>query len=444
MRELLGTMPRRVMVMAIGLSILILGATALLLTYVYYNHEMREFDSLLTQDANITTQRFQFTDGTIEHFKTGSETLYDRPNSQWIWQLFERSGTAFSLVDQSNSLGEITEATVSLPFPSDRFENFSTTDGLDLRGVLSKVTIFGEDGPYYLGIAAPMLHVHEEVEEAAELIGIIFVSLASILSLLVYWVVRTGLKPLKRLQNELSHMQEGRGAISAENWPADLDPIVGELRSLDGRISALIDRHRRQSSDLAHSLKTPLAILSRITTDLPEGEREKISEQTERITTAIRRNLSRLRTGAITASSTPVHDAVEEIVFAMEVLFRERDLDIRNKIDQKMVFRGDPDDLKEIVGNLLDNACKWANSRIHIDCEQNGADLTLRIGDDGPGFGGADAAPGSSPENEFVSGVGLLIVQDIAELYDGTVETGNSTLGGAEIVVTLPAGPTLT
>jgi len=83
-------------------------------------------------------------------------------------------------------------------------------------------------------------------------------------------------------------------------------------------------------------------------------------------------------------------------------------------------------------------------ARIHIDCEQNGADLTLRIGDDGPGFGGADAAPGSSPENEFVSGVGLLIVQDIAELYDGTVETGNSTLGGAEIVVTLPAGPTLT
>ncbi len=441
MRELLGTMPRRVTAMAIGLSILVLGLTALLIIFLYYDHEIDEFNSLLTQDANIIAQRFEVGDGgRIEVAQTGSNMLYDRPKSEWVWQLFTREGQAFNLIAQSKSFGEgVTEA-VMLNFPRTGFDDFSAPNGVEMHGYLSKITIKTSDDPYYLGIAAPILHVNEEVQEAAELIALIFVTLAGILSLLVYWVVRRGLKPLSRLQNELSQMQEGRGMISDENWPADLEPIVGELRALDFRINALIDRHRRQTVDLAHGLKTPLAILSRITPELPEVEREKITEQTGRISTAVRRNLSRLRTGAITSSSTPVHDTVEEIVFAMEVLFRERDLDIRNKIDQKLVFRGDADDLKEIVGNLLDNACKWAESKIHIECVQEGGTLILRIGDDGPGLDGTGTAPSLAPENDFVSGVGLFIVKDIAQLYEGSVTMGASHLGGAEITVTLPAG----
>ncbi len=433
--------------MAVVSSIVILGLTALLMIYFYRAHEIREMDSLLSQDTQIAVQRFRVDEnGAITHHRTGTETLYDRPGSDWVWQLFTPNGQVMTLLDQSDSLGDLSEHNTALPFPVGRFENFKTREGLAMRGQLSEVSLFGTDEVYMLGIAAPSLHVAEEVEEAATFIGSTFLGLGCLLSLLVFTVVRTGLKPLARLQGELEQMQRGGGSISERGWPTDLQPIVGELRELDQRIASLIDRHRRQASDLAHSLKTPLAIMSRIVPDLPEQERAKIVDQTDRITTAVRRNLSRLRTGAKTANSCPVHDTVEDIVFAMEVLFRERDLDIRNKIDQNIVFRGDADDLKEIAGILLDNACKWAETTIHIDCDCVGPDLILAIGDDGPGMNNRRAATGSNADNttrdgEFVSGIGLLIVEDIAELYEGSVQLGQSHLGGAEIRVTLPAGP---
>lgn len=439
------TMPKRVVVMATTLSILILGLAALLFVFYYRAHEIREFNQLLDQDTQIIVQNLEIApSGQVSQSTYGVKTLYDHDGSNWVWQLFRTSAPAPVLVGQSHSLGTLDASSPALGFPDGPYSEFSTEDGLRLRGKLTHFSLKGED--YAFGIAGPVLHVTKEVNEAADFIGISFFGLGCVLSLMVFYVVRSGLKPLNRLQKELEQMKEGHGTISDKGWTADLEPIVGELRALDGRINSLVERHRRQSSDLAHSLKTPLAIMSRIVSDVPQPERARIVEQTDRITTAVRRNLSRLRTGAITATSTPVHDAVEEIVFAMEVLFRERSLDIRNRIGKEIVFRGDPDDFKEIVGNLLDNACKWAVSTIHIDCDIDASNLVLRISDDGLGmskksFNRPPVEVVDRGEGEFVSGVGLLIVHDIAELYEGSVRIGTSQMGGTEVQVTLPAGP---
>ncbi len=447
--DMFDTMPKRVVVLATIASMLILAIAGFLLAYLYNAHELREFDALLLQDKQIVAQRFDTGhDGTLVHAKTGTETLYDRHSSEWVWQLFERTPDENILLQQSESLGAITDTSPALSFPIGGFADFTSHQGIALRGALSDVTLLGESNRYLIGIAGPSLHVVEEVEEAVSFIIAIFAALAIALGLLVYSIVRSGLRPLTRLQSELEAMRAGHGVISNNDWPADLQPIVEELRELDGRINSLVDRHRRQASDLAHSLKTPLAILSKLVTDLTIDERIKIEEQTDRITTAVRRNLSRLRTGAITSTSTPVHETVEEVVFALEVLFRERSLDIRNRIGNDVTFRGDPDDLREIVGNLLDNACKWATSKIVIDCKQTGSFLVLSVSDDGPGFENTDTADKKEAQDlrheaEFVSGVGLLIVEDIAALYGGRTDIKKSALGGAEISVELPASPPL-
>jgi len=380
MFETFKTMPGRVAISATLFSIAILGLGAVILVYIYKAHEVRELQSLLTQDIQIESQRFQISDdGKISHEKTGSETLYDRFGSQWIWQLFEETQAGLSLVDQSDSLGPLESNSKQIPFPASGFSEFTSPDDMHLHGKMVDVKLPGGDTLYRFGIAAPVLHVSEEVEEAA----------------------------------------------------------------LDDRIAALVERHRRQASDLAHSLKTPLAVISRVVPDLPEADRSRIVEQTDRISDTVRRNLSRLRTGTPRAVSTPVHDAVEEIVFALEVLFRERSLDIRNTIDAGHVFLGDPDDLKEIAGNLLDNACKWARSKVVVSSEHKDGRLTLIVSDDGTGISEDQLSRNSSGDNpprddEFVSGVGLLIVRDIAELYEGSLEIGTSSMGGAEIRVIFP------
>ena len=445
MIETFKTMPGRVAISATLFSIAILGLGAVILVYIYKAHEVREMQSLLTQDIQIESQRFQISEtGKISHEKTGSETLYDRFGSQWIWQLFEETQSGLSLVDQSDSLGPLEEDSKQLPFPPSDFSEFTTVDDMHLLGKMVDVKLPGGDTFYRFGIAAPVLHVSEEVEEATMIVGATFMGLGVLLSVLVYTVVSAGLRPLGRLRREIESMQHGQGTISNANWPVDLEPIVDEVRALDDRIAALIERHRRQASDLAHSLKTPLAVISRVVPDLPEADQSRIVEQTDRISDTVRRNLSRLRTGTPRAISTPVHDAVEEIVFALEVLFRERSLDIRNTIDASHVFLGDPDDLKEITGNLLDNACKWARSKVVVSSEEKDGRLTLIVSDDGIGISEDQLQRNSSGDNpprddEFVSGVGLLIVRDIAELYQGSLEIGTSSMGGAEIRVIFPA-----
>ncbi len=437
-------MPNRVVAAATALSTCVLTLAALLLMYFYWAHEIGEFDGLLRQDRQIAAQRFIVDDtGAVTHFRTGTETLYDRPDSEWMWQLFRYQAGVRELVDQSDSLGPLGDASQAIKFPEGRFASFEMENGLKLRGQIKDVALLGGEDRYALGIAAPMLHVAEEVREAVLLVAGVFIGLAFVLSALVYTVVKTGLRPLTRLKREVEQIQSGGGTISDRAWPSDLLPIVEELRALDDRIGTLIGRHRRQAGDLAHALKTPLAIIKRITPDLDQGDRQKIEEQTGRITTAVRRNLSRLRAGAFNSQTTPIHEAVEEIVFALDILFREKSLDIRNKIPNDLVFRGDPDDLKEIVGNLLDNACKWAQSRIDVSCTTDGAFHVLTIGDDGPGLMQGEQSTDATDtdlDTQFVSGVGLAIVEDIAELYGGKLEKGRSPQGGAEFRVWLPAG----
>lgn len=440
------TMPSKVFVLAALASSLILGLGALLMIYSYREHELREFDIVLRQDMVVETQRIiEARNGSQVIVETTQQSFYDHATNEWIWQLQRTDGDHRIVVAQSPTLGPVGPETQPISFPGPDLANFEWIGGRQMRGFSSALIFPDEPAPLSFGIAATMEHVDEEVNEAAAFIGTTFFGLAGLISLIVFFVTRTGLGSITRLSREIKQFQSGGGPIRQADWPPDLLPLVNELNTLEERNTSLVDRHRRQAGDLAHSLKTPIAVLTRIAQDLSPTTRERLTEQTDRMAATLRRNLNRLRTGAITSRATPVHEAVEDIIFAMDVLFHERDLDVRNEVAYDLIFRGHPADLKEIIGNLLENACKWATAKIVIAAHLDEDILTLMVSDDGPGFDASamDNASRANPEEdgaEIVSGLGLLIVKDIVQLYEGSFKTGACENGGARVTVRLPGG----
>ena len=263
--------------------------------------------------------------------------------------------------------------------------------------------------------------------------------------------LRRGLTPFQSLRQKLVAVRAGRDRRVTGEYPSEVQPLIDDLNGL------LDDRERAvkwalaTAGDLAHGLKTPLALLAQeagraATAGNPELA-ENIARQIERMSRQVDYHLARARaasSGASGAAPCPVASCADALVRTLSKLYSERELDISCEIAPELAARVQREDLDEIIGNLLDNACKWARSRIALEASQNGAMLTLTVEDDGPGLAPEvrnvvlergvrmdESAPGS--------GLGLAIVRDLVELYGGLIALSDSPLGGLRATLTVPA-----
>ncbi|WP_298854388.1 sensor histidine kinase [uncultured Ruegeria sp.] len=433
------TIPRRVSIATIAICCAILGIGAMICIQVYRAHEIGEMDLLLGQDLLIEARRIAYDGARAEILQSVGQSPYDLTSEQWFWQL-TRDGSDEILI-QSPSLGPVTAESRVLAVP-EAGGNFVIPGGDVLRGKRAAFPGAEPDEALTFRIAAPLMHVTEEIRRAGKLIALIFFGLAMLVSVSVYITVNRGLVPLKRLSKSVKAMRKSDTIIDDQKWPPDLVPVVEELRELHWRNGTIIEKHRRKNAELAHGLKTPLAALARVAEEL-EGDRgEQITDLVGRMTGVIKRNLSRARTERPYGKSSPVHASAEDVTFALGITFRNRMPGIENSIDAGTIFWGEEADIQEILGNLLENACLWAKSRVRISVATPEPGMfTLSVEDDGPGMGtGKSEVPARKDGNDEPEGhgLGLLIVQDIAELYGGSVNIGTSSLGGARVSVTLP------
>ncbi len=262
------------------------------------------------------------------------------------------------------------------------------------------------------------------------------------------YVLRRGFRALDQVREEVREIAAGRRQRLQALGPLEIQPLSREVNRLLGHLEQRLVRSRQALGNLAHALKTPLSLVTRELDTLPlqPGDRQRLAEQLGRIRELIERELKRARfagEGAVQRFVPGQH--VPELLDALRQLYRERGLRIQSgRLDGKPVPL-DYEDMLELLGNLLDNACKWARREVIVDVEQRDG-LAIRVADDGPGVPEGEQAAllrrgGRLDEEAGGHGLGLAIVKDLVTDYQGRLELGRAAdLGGLEVRVTLPLG----
>jgi two-component system sensor histidine kinase PhoQ len=259
--------------------------------------------------------------------------------------------------------------------------------------------------------------------------------------------LRWGLRPLRHLADEVSRLEHGEQQQIAGDYPAEVKGLTDNLNTMLTHERARQKRYRDALADLAHSLKTPLAVVRGI---LNEGKAEPavaatLQEQVERMDHIVGYHLQRAAASGrqTMLAPQPVRTSVERMVGALSKVYAERNIAIEVDVDPALRFRGDEADLLEMLGNVLDNACKWCRHRVRVSGRTDAGRLSLCVEDDGSGIAPADGqrvlqrgvrADQSVPGQ----GIGLAVTRDIVQVYDGEIVIGQSELGGAAVTLVLP------
>ncbi len=261
-------------------------------------------------------------------------------------------------------------------------------------------------------------------------------------------LIRYGLRPLHEIEDKLGDVRAGRRDKLDGEYPSELSPLVREINTLITHNRNVVDRARTHVGNLAHALKTPLAVLK----NEAKGS-DKLSDlvrrQTEAMTSNVNSYLKRAQAAAqaeVLGVRTEVKEPVEGIARMLERLHRGKGVAIDVDVDPKAVFRGERGDFDELVGNLLENAAKWCKSRVNVTVSRNDDGMEVKVDDDGPGLPAEHRAKALErgkrlDESEPGTGLGLSIVSELADIYGGRLHLEDSPIGGLRARLVLPAAP---
>lgn len=349
-------------------------------------------------------------------------------------QLFSRSLWDFDLTTPAISIG--TKATLYLEGPGEQ-PLMAVSAGYLKQGKQLTITV-AEDIAWML----------EDKSHFQWTFAVL--SLIGVLSLLAFqfWIVRLALKPLNKAKNELKLLGHGEIEKIDEQAPDEIRPLLVELNRLMSSMVIKTRRSRQSLGNLAHRLKTQLTLLNQIadieSMQQSDDARQAIYTQTNEIRQIIDRELKRARVSGITlpGKGVDISEMVENLTDTLKRIYQDKALDFSCNVDKQLRFHGDREDLLELLGNILDNACKWCDSRIELNIYSDNG-IRICVKDDGPGCHGDDLAALTqrgfrADETTPGSGLGLAIVFDIVESYDGSMHFSESPKwGGLQVDIHL-------
>ncbi|KWR91381.1 sensor histidine kinase [Cupriavidus sp. IDO] len=420
-----------------------LGASGWLLSTLFERHVndtyVRQLDHQLTSLAAALDWA---PDGKLLLTRAPADPRYELPYSGAYWQ-----ARAPGALLRSRSLWD-TEmpVTVGQKVAGTQADVRPGPNRQSLLVVSRQLVLASSDTPVELSVALDRTELRAARYAFNQLLGWSLTALGAGLLLAIAAQVKFGLAPLARLRRALSAMQARRESRLGGSWPTEVVPLVSEINALLARNAEALERSRRQAADLAHAVKTPLAVIANEAGSLPGGTADAVTRQVEAMRRQVDRHLARARAaGAAAARGARIEagPAVRELTRALSRLHAARALEMT--VEGEGHFAGDRQDLIEMLGNLLDNACQWATSQVRIRLHEDGGMLEVVVEDDGPGMPPearelAATRFGRLDEAAAGSGLGLSIVTEIAALYDGALTLAGSPQGGLSARLRLPAG----
>lgn len=261
------------------------------------------------------------------------------------------------------------------------------------------------------------------------------------------WILRRGFRSLDQVRTQLRQVANGQASRINELGPEEVRPLSNEVNQLLERLQQRLARSRQALGDLAHGLKGPLSLVTREldASDLPSAQRDRLNQRLGRVGELIERELQRARAagGDVGRHFDPSVE-LPDLLDALRTLHRERNLSITSESQPEILLPFDREDLLEILGNLLDNACKWAQTRVCVHWQLKDEMLVIQIDDDGPGIPPANRdrllQRGSRQDEQHPGhGLGLAIVKDrIDELHGRLALAQAPALGGLRAEVSMP------
>ena len=464
--SLLGSLRFRLLAATLlGLSLALVLA-GLVLNGLFHEHVLRQFEKSLAQQLTQVTARLSVNaqGQPVVDALALSDPRWQRPLSGLYWQLDELTpGQVQPGVLRSRSLWD-----TQLALPPDVLRD-GETHAHELPGpgdtrlrVLERTVRPDERLRWRLSVAGDLKDTHEAVAGFQRVLG---VSLAALLVLLLAaaWAqVALGLRPLQALHQSLQSVRAGRSPRLQGDFPSEVQPLVSDFNSVLDRNDEVVSRARTQAGNLAHALKTPLTVLAQAAhASEDSGLALLVKEQVQAARRHIDWHLARSRMAAtvgLPGQRVPVVPTLQGLVRVMQRVHADRGLSISwDDADAQVQFAGEAQDLQEMLGNVLDNACQWAHSAVRIRVmpwadgvpsgtrDEGPRRCRIDIEDDGPGM-----SPAQMPQvlqrgvrlDESVpgSGLGLAIVRDLVDVYGGELSLQTPSSGaGLQVTLVLPA-----
>jgi signal transduction histidine kinase len=450
----------RLFLSATAWVVVILVITGFVLSSVYKQAVERSFDRRLnlylrTLVAETTTPD---DNGGDHQFQSLGEPLFEIPLSGWYWQISrvdsEKPDVRSSRSLWDKQLPKLDDSSGPLTAAGVRLGYVAGPEDQRLR-LIERQVDFGNDGKFLISVAGDAAEIFDETRTFDYYLGGTFLALTLVLVFTTIFQVRFGLAPLKRISESLAAIRSGRAERLEGEFPVEIAPLARETNALIDANREIVERARTHVGNLAHAIKTPLSVIvNEANVHGADPFAAKVLEQADVMRDQVAHHLERARIAArvtVVGTVTDVAPVLEGLRRTMEKIHRGRDLVIGCECSPHARFRGERQDLEEMIGNLVDNACKWARTRVFVEVlvtPPSGTDrpamLRILVDDDGPGLSPAEriqvARRGQRlDESKPGSGLGLAIVVDLAALYQGSLSLSGSPTGGLRAELILPA-----
>ena len=452
-----GSLAGRLIWLAAGWSLLALVLTGLLLTTAFRDSAIRRLERVLeaAEREVVAVTRVQG-DTVVTPPVQDARTL--RAYSGKYWSVVEPDGRGFRSLTRSESLFDYAlppppgGPQVILATPGDPvFYDAIGPDDQPLRVLAMARTLPNRDAPVIFLAALDRSEIDQDASNFAALTWTALGLLGAGLIAAVFFQVRVGLRPLYDLGSALADVRRGRSHRLAGAYPGEIAPLAQEINALLDHNQEVVERQRTHVGNLAHALKTPLAV---VLAEAGSGEgmlADTVRRQAALMKAQVDHHLQRARAAARAqhaGQSTPVAEVLDELASLLERVFQSKPVEIDWRSSDDLAFRGERQDLQEMLGNLLENACKWCEARVRVSAAVSGVGrFTLVVEDDGPGLPAdqrdAVLKRGTRLDEEAPgTGLGLSIVDELVKSYAGKITLGASEMGGLSVTLELPTAET--
>ncbi|MCK7611632.1 ATP-binding protein [Roseibium sediminicola] len=448
----------RLVIVAAVWSTIALALAGIFLVSLYQRSSERAFDAQLEVHIKALIAEMLETDATattgVATTKVTAPTYrgdprFSLPLSGWYWTVRRADSPAILYASASLVGDPLNTPPIGQSDESAGFIVGPTGD--EIRVLQQRISI--EDSAYVIAVGAATAGFWADITEFARMVALTLCLVGLGLILAIFFQVRVGLRPLMRLRASLSAVRQGDAERIDEALPREIAPLAVELNALIVSNKEIVERARTHVGNLAHGLKTPLSVIANEARASGGPLADKVTEQTAIMSTQIQHHLERARMAAqrrVIGVSCETEPVLGRLIRAMGKIYRDKGVEVSFDQHGAIRFRGESQDLEEMSGNLIDNACKWASSKVVVqvapltDSATNRDMFTITVEDDGPGLTPderAEAVKRGRRLDETVpgTGLGLSIVADLAALYGGSFELDGSRFGGLKARLLLPA-----